>query len=77
MDFIQMTATRVRGSAYMAESSTPGTAGSTSALMAHSKPLPSSSPTEDVSGPLSSGKQTPDLSLRAGMLTKPSQRLDL
>jgi hypothetical protein len=64
MDFMQMTATRVRGSAYMVESSTPGTAGSTSALLAHSKPLSSSAPTEDVSGPVSSGKQMSDLSLR-------------
>jgi hypothetical protein len=61
----------------MAESSTPGTAGNTSVLMAHSKPLPSSAPTEDVSGPVSSGKQISDLSLRPGILMKPSQRLDL
>jgi hypothetical protein len=61
----------------MAESSTLGTAGSTSALMAHSKPLPSSAPTEDVSGPVSSRRQMSDLSLRAGILMKPSQRLDL
>jgi hypothetical protein len=73
-----MTATRVRGSAYMAESSTLGTAGSTSASMvSHPKPILSTAPAEDVPAPVSSRKRISELSLQPEILTEPSQRLDL
>jgi hypothetical protein len=59
----------------MAESSTLGTAGSTSASMVLLL-LPTAL-AEDVPGPDSSRKRIPGVSLRPGILTEPSQRLDL